>query len=377
MPLPPLVTVSQLGSLLAAFQAHPSAVRTSNVPVPPPAGTDADDAVSENAHPWPWLTVKVRPAIVIVPERVGPVVASTVKLMLALPPPLGGFDVIRIHGALLLASQLHPPPAVTETVPLPPDAGTFCESGEIENVQPCPWTTVTVWPATVMVADRDGPFVAAAVNVTVPGPVLFAPAVIVIHESLVDAVHVQPAATVTLMVRVPPLASTLILSGETLKPQPGDCVTVTVCPATVNVLVRNGPFVAAIVNVTVPAPLPLVPEEIAIQESLLDAVQAQPAAAVTFTVRVPPVASAVKVSGETSKLQPGDCVTVTVCPAIVRVPVRAGPFVAATVKVTVAGPLPLVADDITIHGSLLDAVHVQPAAALTFTERVPPLASAL
>jgi hypothetical protein len=55
LPLPdaPLVSVSQLVSLLAALQPHPSAVRTSNVPVPPPARTDADVADSENAHPCP------------------------------------------------------------------------------------------------------------------------------------------------------------------------------------------------------------------------------------------------------------------------------------------------------------------------------------
>ena len=140
LPLPdaPLVTVSQLVSLLAALQGHPSAARTSNAPVPPPAGTDADVDDSENVHPCPWLTVKVRPAIVIVPERDGPGVPSTLKLTLPLPLPPGGLEVILIHGTLGVAVQVHPLPAVTETLPLPPDAGTFCESGEIENVQPCP-----------------------------------------------------------------------------------------------------------------------------------------------------------------------------------------------------------------------------------------------
>jgi len=47
------VTVSQPVSLLAAFHPHPSPVRTSNVPVPPPAGTDADVEDSEKAHPCP------------------------------------------------------------------------------------------------------------------------------------------------------------------------------------------------------------------------------------------------------------------------------------------------------------------------------------
>jgi hypothetical protein len=82
--------------------------------------------------------VNVRPAIAIVPERDGPVVASTVKLMLPLPLPPAGFDVILIHGALGVAVHVHPWPAVTDTVPPPPDAGTFCESGAMENVHPCP-----------------------------------------------------------------------------------------------------------------------------------------------------------------------------------------------------------------------------------------------
>jgi len=82
--------------------------------------------------------VNVRPATVIVPERDGPVVASTVKLMLPFPLPAAGFDVILIHGAFDVAVHVHPAPAVTDTDPPPPDAGTFCESGEIENVHPCP-----------------------------------------------------------------------------------------------------------------------------------------------------------------------------------------------------------------------------------------------
>jgi hypothetical protein len=42
------------------------------------------------------LIVKVCPAIVIVPERPGPLVAATVKLTVPLPLPLEP-DVIEIH----------------------------------------------------------------------------------------------------------------------------------------------------------------------------------------------------------------------------------------------------------------------------------------
>ena len=69
-------------------------------------------------------------------------------------------------------------------------------------------------------------------------------------------------------------------------------MTVTVCPATVSPPVREGPSVLAIVNVTTPVPLLPEPEAIVIHGALLDAVHSQPAAAVTLTVRDPPLASA-------------------------------------------------------------------------------------
>jgi hypothetical protein len=50
VPVAPAVTVSQL-ALLAADHPHPSAVRTSKLPVPPAAGDVAEVADSENAHP--------------------------------------------------------------------------------------------------------------------------------------------------------------------------------------------------------------------------------------------------------------------------------------------------------------------------------------
>ena len=56
------------------------------------------------------------------------------------------------------------------------------------------------------------------------------------------------------------------------------------------------------------------------------------------------------------------------------VPVRAGPVVAAAANVTVPAPLPLAPDVMVIHGALLDAVQAHPAAALTLTVPVPPLA---
>src|SRR5262245_22786420 len=61
------------------------------------------------------------------------------------------------------------------------------------------------------------------------------------------------------------------------------------------------------------------------------------------------------------------CDTVTVCPAIVSVPMRAPPAFAATMKVTV--PLPLRPESLVkvIHGALLTTVHVQPDVVVTVT----------
>jgi hypothetical protein len=87
------------------------------------------------------------------------------------------------------------------------------------------------------------------------------------------------------------------------------------------------------VQVTVPLPLPVGLEVTPIHETLLMAVQLQPAGAVTVTLRAPPAAAMESEVGETVKLHdaPGACVTVTVWPAMVSVPVRdAAPLLAAT-----------------------------------------------
>jgi hypothetical protein len=183
-------------------------VRTSKVPFPPPGGADPEEAESVKVQPCPWLTVNVRPAIVSVPERPGPVVAAALNVSVPFPVALAA-DVIVSHAALLVAVQPQPAPAPTATEPVPPPAATFCESGVIVNVHPWPWAIVTVLPATVIVPDRDGPVVGAAVKDMVPDPFPLAPCVIVIHESLVEAVQAQPAAALTSTLRVPPLASTV------------------------------------------------------------------------------------------------------------------------------------------------------------------------
>jgi hypothetical protein len=186
-----------------------------------------------------------------------------------------------------LAVHAQPAPAVTETLPLPPEDGTDCVSGAIANEQPSPCVIVTVWPATLSVPDRFGPVAAATENVTVPDPLPLVPEVIVIHGCALEAVHAHPAPPLMFTVRVPPAASTLCASGDTSNVQPGDCVTVTALPAIVSVPVRDAPDVGTTLSVTVAGPAPVVGATV-IQSALLDAVHGHPAPLATVTACDPP-----------------------------------------------------------------------------------------
>src|SRR5262245_39312157 len=73
-----------------------------------------------------------------------------------------------------------------------------------------------------------------------------------------------------------------------------------------------------------------------------------------------------------------DCVTVKVCPATVRVPMRCAPALAAIVKATLPLPLPDAPAVTVSHGALLAAVQPQPLAALTaIVVPAPPAAAAV
>jgi hypothetical protein len=114
--------------------------------------------------------------------------------------------------------------------------------------------------------------------------------------------------------------------------------------------------------VTVPLPVPLAPDATEIQETLLAAVHAHPAEAVTDTEEpVDPAAATEIVDGAAEYEQDAEgCDTVTVCPATVRVALRAAPVLADALKATEASPDPFVADVIDNHVALLAAVQAQP-----------------
>ena len=82
-------------------------------------------------------------------------------------------------------------------------------------------------------------------------------------------------------------------------------MTVTVCPATVNVPMREAPVVlAATLNVTEPMPDPLAPAVTVIHDVVVVAVQAQDVPDVTLSVRLLASASTAKLVGVRVAVQP-------------------------------------------------------------------------
>ena len=126
-------------------------------------------------------------------------------------------------------------------------------------------------------------------------------------------------------------------------------------------------------------PVPLLPPVTVIHDVLLlTLVQPHPAPVVTVAVCEPPAATTVCDVGASvyAHAPVAACVIVTVCPAIVNVPVRVAPVVlASTVYVATpfAVPLPLVT---AIQDALLKVVHVHPLGAVTEVDNGPPDAGA-
>jgi hypothetical protein len=166
---------------------------------------------------------------------------------------------------------------------------------------------VTVCPAMVSVPVRGDVAVFAAIeNVTVSSPAPLTPEVIVSQKSWLVAVQLHAAAVVTVALPEPPAAAEPSEVGDTANVQGGGApawVTETVWPATMRIPVRGEAAVfGSIENATVPLPIPLTPVVIVSQESLLVAVQLQPAAVVTLALVAPPFAAVLTAIGETAKV---------------------------------------------------------------------------
>jgi hypothetical protein len=205
---------------------------------------------------------------------------------------------------------------------------------------------VNVCPAIVSAPLRAAPVFDATLNETEPLPVPLAPPATVIQAALDVAVHAQLAPVVTATVPLPPVESTFWLDGEIEKVHAGGggggggggaaaaCDTVNVWPAIVSVPLRAAPLFVATAKLTVPFPLPDAAPLIEIHEAFDAAVHAQPLPAVTATEPLPPLASTDWLLGAIAKLHGGGtaaCVTVSVSPAIVSVPLRAAPGLAVAV----------------------------------------------
>jgi len=137
------------------------------------------------------------------------------------------------------------------------------------------------------------------------------------------------------------------------------------------------PFVA-VLKATVPLPEPVAPLFKVIQLTPLLAVHVHPAAAVTENDPVPPAAVAAWLAGDTVYEHEGAApwLIVKVCPPTPMVPLRELVVLfAAALKATVPLPEPVVLLVTVIQLAPLVAVHVQPAAAATENDPVPPPAA--
>jgi hypothetical protein len=125
LPVPdaPLVTVSQVGSLLVAVHEHQLPVVTVTDVDPPPAASAADPGEIAYVHgAGACVTVNVWPAIVAVAER-GPVLlAATFSVTEPLPVPEPPPAMATHAGAELVAVHAHQLLVATATPTLPPAA---------------------------------------------------------------------------------------------------------------------------------------------------------------------------------------------------------------------------------------------------------------
>jgi hypothetical protein len=230
-------------------QAHVEPVVTVMVPLPPPGAAATSSGLTENEHDGLGsVTMKLRPAMDSVALRSALVVLpAAVKLTVPGPLRFVPFEIVT-HAAPLVAFQVHPAVVVTVTDPLPPAAPSAWLPGEIANEHgAAAWSSVKVCPPTVIVPVRAIVAVLAATAYdTAPLPSPEAPAVIVIHASLLVAVQAQPVAAVTVTVPAAPAATALAEAGAIagVHGTPA-CVTVNVFHPTLSSPVRSNMVVFA------------------------------------------------------------------------------------------------------------------------------------
>jgi hypothetical protein len=137
---------------------------------------------------------------------------------------------------------------------------------------------------------RIAPVFAFTEKLTVPLPVPEAPDVIITQLSGAEAVQAQDTwlATATEPV-VAVLSSMVEVVDKEYVQVKAACWIVKVWPAIVMNPVRAAPVFGAMLNATLPFPLPLLPCVMEMKELLVDAVQLHPLGADTVTPPIPPV----------------------------------------------------------------------------------------
>jgi len=275
--------------------AQPAWVVTEIGSTCPLAGTEADvgDTVNVHAVVPVCVTVIGWPATVAVPVRVAvPVLGATFKVTVPFPVPPAGETPIQLVSDAAIQAQPDVVATLTDVGPpaLPTDALVGATVNPQSGAPAC--VTVTARPAIVAVAVRAVVLVLGAIaSVAAPLPVALAGTTL-IQTAPGEVVHVQPALVDTFTVEVALGLPTDTLVGATVNVQaPAAWVTLTALPAMVTVPVRGEVLVlAAIVNVALPLPEPLVGAAV-IQDAPEEVVHAQPEAVVTDTVTVPPAAA--------------------------------------------------------------------------------------
>jgi hypothetical protein len=119
-PLPPETIVIQESLGFAVQLQLAAVVRVMSCAGVPAAAKVRLPGATEYVHPLAWLTAKVWPSMTMLALRAGPVLASTVKLMLVVPVPLPGTPVIHAGAPLLV--QLQPAVVLTSNELAPPAA---------------------------------------------------------------------------------------------------------------------------------------------------------------------------------------------------------------------------------------------------------------
>jgi hypothetical protein len=339
------------------------------------------------ASPAAWLTTCVSPPAVIVAVRSGPVFADTEYSIVPLTSVPVAPEVIDSHAASDVALHEHEASLIViDTLPVPPDAGTLAVAGDRPVTVHSAWLTTCASPAIVTVATRSLPVFAATVIDTLPLPVPDIGSTSS-QSTLSETLHPQvPALAVTDTLCVPPPAATLCDALDRLNvhgASPDACVTTCVSPPAVIVAVRSEPVLADTEYSIVPlASVPVAPAVIDSHDESDVALHEHEASLIVIdTLPVPPDAGTLAVAGDKAVTVHGadaaSWLTSCVCPAIVRVALRAPPVFADTVIIALPLPVPDIGST-SIQSTLSVTLHEHvPTLAVTPTLCVPPEADTL